>query len=156
MTFFNGKIDDVRIYNRALSPTEVKQLYNLGTANAAHSNTVALSNGLVGYWTFDGPAMDWRKNQVADASGNGNTGSLVSLGTTTAPTPGKIGQALKFDGSTSYVDIGNVSALSFDRTTPFTISMWLKTSSNAGHDILTKLRMPIHGSDILYKCIPAW
>ena len=26
-----GKIDDVRIYNRALSATEVKKLYNLGT-----------------------------------------------------------------------------------------------------------------------------
>src|SRR5881296_1766116 len=30
--YFNGKIDDVRIYNRALSATEVKQLYNLGAA----------------------------------------------------------------------------------------------------------------------------
>jgi hypothetical protein len=29
--FTNGKIDDVRIYNRALTPVEVKQLYNLGT-----------------------------------------------------------------------------------------------------------------------------
>src|SRR3989344_5847651 len=31
--FFNGTIDDVRIYNRALSATEIKQLYNLGTPN---------------------------------------------------------------------------------------------------------------------------
>ena len=30
-TFFNGVIDDVRIYNRALSAAEVKQLYQLGT-----------------------------------------------------------------------------------------------------------------------------
>jgi concanavalin A-like lectin/glucanase superfamily protein len=29
--YFNGKLDDVRIYNRALSPTEVQQLYKLGT-----------------------------------------------------------------------------------------------------------------------------
>ena len=29
--YANGLIDDVRIYNRALSATEVKQLYNLGT-----------------------------------------------------------------------------------------------------------------------------
>ena len=28
--FFNGKIDDVRVYNRVLSTTEVTQLYNLG------------------------------------------------------------------------------------------------------------------------------
>jgi hypothetical protein len=29
-TFFNGKIDDVRVYNRALGATEIRQLYNLG------------------------------------------------------------------------------------------------------------------------------
>ncbi len=28
--FFNGMIDDVRIYNRALSPDEIKRLYNMG------------------------------------------------------------------------------------------------------------------------------
>jgi hypothetical protein len=27
---FKGRIDDVRIYNRALSATEIKQLYNMG------------------------------------------------------------------------------------------------------------------------------
>ncbi|HEY9583994.1 MAG TPA: LamG-like jellyroll fold domain-containing protein [Candidatus Paceibacterota bacterium] len=27
---FNGSIDDVRIYNRALSAGEITQLYNLG------------------------------------------------------------------------------------------------------------------------------
>ena len=27
---FNGSIDDVRVYNRALSATEITQLYNLG------------------------------------------------------------------------------------------------------------------------------
>ena len=29
--FQNGKLDDVRSYNRALSPTQIQQLYNLGT-----------------------------------------------------------------------------------------------------------------------------
>ncbi len=29
-SYFSGKADDVRIYNRALSPTEVQQLYKLG------------------------------------------------------------------------------------------------------------------------------
>jgi Concanavalin A-like lectin/glucanases superfamily len=28
---FNGKIDDVRIYNRALTAAEIKTLYQLGT-----------------------------------------------------------------------------------------------------------------------------
>jgi arabinan endo-1,5-alpha-L-arabinosidase len=28
--FFNGSIDDVRVYNRALGPDEIRQLYNAG------------------------------------------------------------------------------------------------------------------------------
>ena len=52
-------MDDVRIYNKVLSPCEIGQLYTLGTANVAHSNTDALSNGLIGYWTFDGSATNW-------------------------------------------------------------------------------------------------
>ncbi|MDP3996219.1 MAG: LamG-like jellyroll fold domain-containing protein, partial [bacterium] len=28
--FFNGLLDDVRIYSRALSASEIKQLYNMG------------------------------------------------------------------------------------------------------------------------------
>jgi hypothetical protein len=28
--FYKGSLDDVRIYNRALSATEIKQLYNQG------------------------------------------------------------------------------------------------------------------------------
>jgi hypothetical protein len=29
-SYFNGTIDDVRIYNRALSADEIKRLYNMG------------------------------------------------------------------------------------------------------------------------------
>ncbi|MFZ4400682.1 MAG: LamG-like jellyroll fold domain-containing protein [Bacteroidales bacterium] len=35
--FFNGSIDEVSIYNRALSSSEVNQLYNLGSSNATAS-----------------------------------------------------------------------------------------------------------------------
>jgi hypothetical protein len=53
-----------------------------------------LSDGAIGYWTFDGGSIDWRTNTVADMSGQGNTGSLISMSTTSSPIPGKIGQAL--------------------------------------------------------------
>jgi hypothetical protein len=83
------------------------QLYKLGAVNIAHSNVI-ISNGLVGYWTFDGGSIDWHTNTVRDMSGQGNTGTLVSMSTSSSPTPGKIGQALNFDGSASVVDMGNV------------------------------------------------
>jgi Concanavalin A-like lectin/glucanases superfamily len=103
-----GKIDDVRVYNRALSATEIKQLYNLGAANVGHSNAM-ISNGLVGYWTFDGKDTNWTTGQTRDLSVNGNNGSLAFMSTSSSPTIGKIGQALNFVGSCSnYITMGNV------------------------------------------------
>ena len=72
--------------------------------------TGSLSNGLVGYWPLDGAVTNWTANTTRDLSGNNNTGTLVSLATTTAPAAGKIGQALKFNGGSSYIDFGVPSA----------------------------------------------
>jgi hypothetical protein len=41
---WSGPLDDVRIYNRALSATEVKQLYNSSANTVGHSNVI-ISNG---------------------------------------------------------------------------------------------------------------
>ncbi len=98
-TPFSGTIDDVRLYNRVLSSQEVSQLYFQGTANVAHSNPVSLSSGLVGYWTLDGSATNWNTGKTSDSSGNGNTGSLISMSTTTSPTAGKVGQGLSTGAS---------------------------------------------------------
>jgi hypothetical protein len=102
---FNGTVDDVRIYNRALSATEIQQLYRLGQAQAAHSN-VGISNGLVGYWTFDGKDTNWSTGQTKDISGNGNTGQMRGMSTSSSPKQGKIGQGLYFSGVGSYLDAG--------------------------------------------------
>jgi Concanavalin A-like lectin/glucanases superfamily len=98
---FVGLVDDARIYNRALSATEVKQLYTLGAANVAHSNAI-ISNGLVGYWTFDGKDTNWSTGKAKDVSGQGNDGSLISMSTSTSPAIGKIGQALNFVRASSH------------------------------------------------------
>jgi hypothetical protein len=121
------KIDDVHIYNRALSATEIKQLYNSSANTVGHSNAI-ISNGLVGYWTFDGGSIDWHTNTVSDMSGQGNTGSLISMSTTTSPVPGKIGQALSFNGTTQRIHVGYDPSLEISTGT---ISAWIKTT-NAG------------------------
>jgi hypothetical protein len=70
---FGGAIDDVRIYNRALSTQEVALLYALGQVKVAHSDTVAVQNGLVGYWPLDGNTTSWKTDTTQDVSGNGNS-----------------------------------------------------------------------------------
>jgi hypothetical protein len=79
-----------------------------------------------GYWTFDGQNTHWNTNTTEDLSGQGNTGTLVSMSTTSSPTRGKIGQALNFNGSTDYVN--NTTFIWPGNSTSTTISLWVKTS----------------------------
>src|SRR3990167_9215007 len=62
---------------------------------------IGLTNGLVGYWSFDG--KDMAGVTAYDRSGNANNGTLTN-GPTRAI--GKIGQGLSFDGVNDVIDAG--------------------------------------------------
>lgn len=106
--YFNGQIDEVRIYNRALSATEVGQHY---------AGTFANESGLVGYWNMD----ENQGQTVADSSGNGNNGTLGadSGSSTDDPTwvnyaprwteEGRFGEAVVFDGSDDELEINDIN-----------------------------------------------
>ena len=153
-TSLDGKVDDVRIYNRALSATEIQQLYNAHYAgdiiyNAAYGveqycnggNWVSMgpvgntTTGLVGWWKMD----ETSGTSAADSSGNNNTGTLTGGPTWTA---GMDGGALGFSQSSyQYVDVGNSSYLNFERNQPFSLAAWVNytdTSANGYFPLITK------------------
>jgi hypothetical protein len=105
---FPGFIDDVRVYNRALNPDEIKRLYKIGATaklGVAAAND-SLAKGLVGWWNFDGNTI--AGTRVFDASGTGNYGTM-----TNGPklVYGKIGQGMEFDGVDDLVDAGSDTSL---------------------------------------------
>jgi hypothetical protein len=63
---FTGVMDEVAIFNRALSGEEIKQIYQNG------GMLRGTEEGLVGYWNFDNDESD----VVKDISPNGNDGKL--------------------------------------------------------------------------------
>src|SRR3989344_3670008 len=122
---FHGLIDEVRVYNRALTPAEIRQLYKAGSS--FHPNTTnksTIRDGLVGHWTFDG--ADMGTTSARDASGNANTGWLIN-GTKKAI--GKIGQALNFDGVDDYVDASTANV-----PLPATMSLFFYIDKNPTSD----------------------
>ena len=131
---FDGLIDEVRIYNRALSANEIQTLYNIGATTKFNvSPTKYLTDGLVGYWTMDGSNVNWKTGAVTDSSARGNTGTITNMATSTGVAIGKIGQALKFDGVDDYVKTPNGGSLNKG---PFTISVWsYVTGENAANAI---------------------
>ena len=68
-TFF-GRLDDFRVYSRALSSNEVAELYAYESVPASPppQDQAPFTNSLVAYYPFNGNA--------SDASGNGNNGTL--------------------------------------------------------------------------------
>jgi Concanavalin A-like lectin/glucanases superfamily/HYDIN/CFA65/VesB-like, Ig-like domain len=86
--FFDGLIDELRIYDRALTESEVQELYWEGD--------FPLKNGLVAHYPFEGDAKD--------VSGNGNDGT-PSGGVNYVE--GVKGQTAYFDGIDDYIDLGS-------------------------------------------------
>jgi hypothetical protein len=111
---FNGAIDEVRIYNRALSADEIRMHYN--------------QKKPVAHFKFD----EGSGTIVYDEGFNNNDGTLYlgSSGNTTvanAWVDGKHGSAIDFDGSDDYV--GTIDALS---TSAYTVSAWVWVANGGG------------------------
>ncbi len=109
--YFPGVIDEVRIYNRALSASEIAEQYRAGAARLKVNTptTYSLTSGLVGNWTFNG--QDISGTTAFDRSGQNNNGTLTGENGLPKPVIGKVGQALSFDGADDYVNAGSLPSL---------------------------------------------
>lgn len=106
---FNGYFDDIRIYNRALSDSEVNSIYQAEVPKSAD-----LTTGLVAHYKMDGNAQD--------ASGNSNHG----INTNATPISDRFGQVDKayyFNGS-AYINAN------FTNSSNITVSGWFKNSNS--------------------------
>jgi hypothetical protein len=119
----SGKIDDIAIYNRALTQEEITALYNgepvspPATCNPLPSN---LQQGLVGYWPFCGNAND--------ESGNGNDGT-VNGATLTEDRFGNAESAYSFDGSDDIINYSTLDSVDMNSFNGITMSGWMNTTS---------------------------
>ncbi len=112
--FFNGAIDDLRIYNRNLSRPEVRELYIYEAAD----------NGIVGKYPFNGDASDV----------TGKVDGQVFGAALTEDRFGEPSSAYEFSELTDYISLGDTLLHKFEES--FSISLWcnragLSPSSNS-------------------------
>jgi Concanavalin A-like lectin/glucanases superfamily/Domain of unknown function (DUF2341)/Fibrillar collagen C-terminal domain/Fibrinogen beta and gamma chains, C-terminal globular domain len=112
---FNGIIDQVKIYDRALTQAEVSQSYNGGAP--------------VGWWRFD-EGMDnlcSDGKDVCDNSGNGNNGTMTGDPTWITDTSlCKQGGCMSFDGNDRVEIADNIT---LKPTSEITLTGWFNTNS---------------------------
>lgn len=138
---FNGVIDEVRIYNRTLTSTEVINLFNQRSkATITVGQNDLFRDSLVSLWSFNGPDINFILNGTSTAidrsgSNNGSISPRIKF------VPGIIGQSLDFNTRdliiSQFID---TNATVLNTTGNFTISIWIKPSkTDLLQDIISEL-----------------
>ncbi|MDE1966982.1 MAG: LamG domain-containing protein [Patescibacteria group bacterium] len=135
--WWKGALDDVRIYDRALSAEEIGQLYAMGNGgmvvNQSQKGGGGLGTGMLGWWTFDG--KDLIKN-ASDSSGQGNDAYLEGFtSTSSAAVQGVSGQALSFDGTSRYILTPLTAPIG---TGSYSMTAWFKTTTTQLAGIMSR------------------
>jgi len=116
MRFLTGAIDDVRVYNRALSAQEISRMYQAGSSKRASVNTT----GLIGYW----PLNEGTGTVVTNIGSMRTNGTIVTGTSSPQWVSGRHGNALSFDGDDSV----SIPALNIT-TNKATFSAWVYSTA---------------------------
>ncbi|MBK9565184.1 MAG: hypothetical protein IPO37_08395 [Saprospiraceae bacterium] len=139
-SFFDGSMDDVMIFNKALTAVEIKALYD------GQKTEVVPTSPMVANYTFDTNNNDqtpYQNHSYGNATG-------------TKDRFGKVNKARNFDGKTAYQEAGNSAQLASDFTS---ISFWAKVNSlpasgeayilsHGGWQERWKISLPSHGKPV--------
>jgi hypothetical protein len=154
---FDGLMDEVGLWKKVLTSTEVSDLYNGGSALPYYapndiSNDATLSTSLVSYWE-----LEEASGTRVDSHGSNDLTDNNTVGTAT----GIIGNGADFEASNSEsLSITNAAQSGLGVTGNFSISLWLKFESAPSFDtnrwIITKSlkTSPTGGYWLTYRQYP--
>ena len=110
--FLDGRLDEVRLYDHALTASAISDLRDDTSPPIAH-------------WK-----LDETSGTIIDSTGNGYNGTAT--GSPTYGVDGVEGTAIDFDGSNDYFNLGtNINSLHATGTNNFTTCVWFNTISSS-------------------------
>lgn len=139
--YFNGSLDEVTIFNTALTDVQITALYT------AQSAVPVFANGKVASYSFNGSGFD--------STAFGNHATLTNV----KPTTDRFGygaSAYEFNGTSSNIKASNSAQLNSPTTT---VSFWVKVNalpaqgeafllSLGGYQERFKISLPSHGKPV--------
>jgi len=135
--FFDGNIDEVRIYDEAVDRSTIRAL--AGLAPDPYFETVKAA-APVGYWRLGEPSGNRAFNEgslgsAADGAYNGDTILGEPGGAPGSTTPGTENTSVTFDGAGDYVQATGYKGIT--GTDPRTVSAWIKTTDDGNGPIVS-------------------
>ncbi|MBI2486545.1 MAG: thrombospondin type 3 repeat-containing protein [Deltaproteobacteria bacterium] len=127
----DGLIDELEIYNRALSDEEIQDIVNAGSAGKCRTCTPPPPD-MISWWPGDGNANDIRDDNTPTQT----LGAPQFLAA-------KVDQGMQFDGNDGFIVMDNAN-LNFG-TSSFTIDAWVRidsTSLAADDSVVDKRDLP--------------
>lgn len=121
--FFDGLIDDVRVYNRILSAANITELYAMGPPVP------------IARWRLD----ETSGTAVADSAGYALNGTMQgTLNGGTDSVAGQNGTALNFNGTSDYINIPHNAVMNVPNR--LTVAAWVRSTAITGdnHRIVSK------------------
>lgn len=133
---FDGRLTEVSVYDKELSAMEVTTIYNAGNTDDLLS--IGPFGDIVGYWRLG----EHNYPTVPDLSPSGNDGTMTNMAADEividAPRSHEAFYSFLLDRVNEYVNVGNVDALSFERTDAFSFSIWFKMATAGGGYLFSK------------------
>jgi hypothetical protein len=121
--YFNGQIDEVAIFNKALNTTEIAALYDGTGSNIRPSNLMASNLNPIAYYPLGEQAQN---TGYLDPNSPGND---ISGSEWQFPNGVLQDYVIDFDGSNQYINAGVISALS--NVSEYSISLWANINTGA-------------------------
>jgi len=146
--FFSGEIDDVRVFDRIITPEEVGDLFTRHPVVQARwklNDSASAVRQSTAYWKLDEPAGATRAEEA-----NGRY-PAAKVGTVAFGAAGRQGNAVRPDGSTGYL---KTAGPVLDTTKSFTVTAWARlpaTKPTHASIIATQAGTARNGFELYYS-----
>ncbi len=125
---FDGRIDEVEVFSRALGQPEIRAIYNAGSAGKCKTNCTPAPPDMVSWYKAEGNAVD----TISGLDGSPQNGAGYAAG--------MVGQAFSFDGYDDHVVIPHYAAQ--NTGAQITIDAWVKLNEPSVGATIFQKRSP--------------
>jgi Concanavalin A-like lectin/glucanases superfamily len=133
-------VDEVELFNRALSQPEIQGIFDAGSAGKC--KCVSPPSGMVSWWPLDETGGTIVHDIVGSNNGTPKAGPVGSGGPTHAS--GMVAGALSFNGTSDFVQVPNGPNLNFG-TGALSIDAWIKIPPRPGTNVMPIVEKEVIG-----------